>query len=78
MRLVTVYNALNPADAQLVRSRLDAAGFHVIITHEDSALMMEGYTLAVGGIQVQVPEDQAGDARAFLEAPTEEDNANLD
>ena len=28
MTLVTVSSAFNPADAQLVRSRLEAAGFH--------------------------------------------------
>ncbi len=66
MSLVTVSSAFNPADAQLVRSRLEAAGFHPVVTHELSALSLDGYALAAGGILVQVPEDEAANAREFL------------
>jgi hypothetical protein len=69
MELVTVYTAFNPADAQLVRSRLEAAQFHPIVQHELSALSLDGYALAAGGIRVQVPEAEAAEARAFLDAP---------
>src|SRR5262245_45779069 len=44
--MVTVYMALNPADAQLVRSRLEAASFHPVVTNELSALSLDGYALA--------------------------------
>jgi hypothetical protein len=66
MRLVTVFSAFNPAEAQLVRSRLDAAGFHASVANEFSALSMEGYSMAVGGIRVEVPENEASEAREFL------------
>ena len=69
MDLVTVSTAFNPADAQLVRGRLEAAGFHPVVQHELSALSMDGYALAAGGILVQVPEAEAADAREFLQAP---------
>ena len=69
MQMVTVSTAFNPADAQLVRSRLEAAGFHSVVKNELSALSMDGYGLAVGGILVQVPEAEAADAREFLNAP---------
>lgn len=69
MTLVTIYTAFNPADAQLVWSRLDAAGFHAMVAHELSALTMEGYSLAAGGICVQVPDVEAEDAKEFLNAP---------
>jgi hypothetical protein len=69
MQLVTVSTAFNPADAQLTRSRLEAAGFHAIVANELSALSMEGYALATGGIRVQVPESEAADAKEFLESP---------
>lgn len=71
MHLITVFTAFNPAEAQLVRSRLDAAGFHPVVKNEISALSMEGYALAAGGIQVQVPDAEAGEAREFLDAPSE-------
>jgi Putative prokaryotic signal transducing protein len=71
MQLITVFTAFNPADAQLTRSRLDAAGFHAIVTNELSALSLDGYALAAGGILVQVPESEAADAREFLKSPAD-------
>jgi hypothetical protein len=78
MSLVTIYSAFNPADAQLVRSRLEAAQFHAVVTHELSALSLDGYALAAGGILVQVPEDEAADAREFLAADTPPDEPQKD
>ena len=66
MQLVTVYRAFNPADAHLVRSRLEAAEFHPVVTNELSALSLDGYALAAGGILVQVPDKEAADAKEFL------------
>jgi hypothetical protein len=70
MKIVTIYKAFNPADAQLVRSRLEAAGFHPFVADELSALSIDGYALAVGGIRVQVPENEVADVREFLDTPT--------
>jgi hypothetical protein len=72
MGLVTVARAFNPADAQLIRSRLDAAQFHAVVMHELSALSLDGYSMAAGGILVQVPEEEAADAKEFLEARPDE------
>ena len=66
MSLVTIQTAFNPADAQLVRSRLEAAGFHAMVAHELSALSLDGYALAAGGILVQVPAEEAEEAKEFL------------
>jgi hypothetical protein len=72
--LITVFRAFNPAAAQLVRSRLDAAQFHPVVMHELSALSLDGYAMAAGGILVQVPEEEAADAKELLdsEPPAEE------
>jgi len=75
MAIGTVYRAFNPADAHLVRSRLEAAGFHAFVTNELSALSMDGYALAAGGILVQVPEEEATEAQAFLAESTPVDDA---
>ena len=75
MALVTVSRALSPAEAQLTRSRLEAAGFHAVVTGELSALSMDGYSLAAGGIRVQVPESEAEDATQFLAASAPTDPA---
>ena len=64
--MITIFTAFNPAEAQLVRSRLEAAEFHPVVKNEISALSMEGYALATGGIQVQVPDVEAAEAKEFL------------
>ena len=74
MPLVTIFTALNPMDAHLIRSRLEAASFHPEITNELSALSLDGYALAAGGILVQVPDNEVADVRALLAA----DDASTD
>lgn len=68
MDLVTIFKAFSPAEAQLTRARLEAAGFHPFVADELSALSIDGYSMAAGGIRVQVPDVEAADAREFLDA----------
>ena len=68
MQLVTVFRSFSPAEAQLIRSRLDAANIPAEVFNELAALSMEGYSMATGGIRVQVPEDYAEEARALIES----------
>jgi hypothetical protein len=39
---------------------------------------MDGYALAAGGILVQVPDEEAADAREFLAADTSPDESQKD
>ena len=71
MSLVTVFTAFSPIEAQLVRSRLEAAQFHPFVADELSALSVDGYSLATGGIRVQVPDGEAVEAREFLKPSAE-------
>ena len=71
MKPVTIYRAFNPADAQLVCSRLEAAGFHPFVADELAALSIDGYALAAGGIRVQLPESEYVEAQEFLDAAEE-------
>ena len=71
MKPVTIYKAFNPADAQLVRSRLEVAGFHPFVADEMAALSRDGSALAAGGIRVQLPESEFAAARQFLDTPVE-------
>ncbi|HJN89355.1 MAG TPA: DUF2007 domain-containing protein [Verrucomicrobiota bacterium] len=68
MEIKTVFRALNSAEAQLVRSQLEAAGFDVFVADESSALAVECYVVGVGGIRVQVPEDREEEARELLKS----------
>jgi len=68
MSLVTVFKAFSPAEAELTRARLETAGFHAVVIGDLAAISMEGYSVATGGIRVQVLEDEAAEAREFLDA----------
>lgn len=70
MRLVTVYTTFSSADAQLIRSVLEAADLHASVANELAALSMDGYALAVGGIKVQVPAAEADLARDLIRNPS--------
>jgi len=71
MNLTTIANVLNPAEAGLICARLEAADFHPFMPDQFSAVNTDGYTLAIGGIRIQVPEDEAAAAAEFLTAPAE-------
>ena len=71
MDRVTVFSTFNPVEAQIICSRLQTAGFDASVEGEAAALNMEGYTLATGGIRVQVPENEKIDARKLIEANEE-------
>ncbi len=66
MQLVTIFTAFNPAEADLISSRLEVAEFHPVIQHATAALSIGGYALGAGGILVQVPADEAEEVKAFL------------
>jgi hypothetical protein len=68
MELLTVFRTFSSAEAQLVRSRLEAAAIPAVVFHETASLAVDCYTMGTGGILVQVPEDYAADARALLAA----------
>ncbi len=75
MELITVFTAFNSAEAQLVRSRLEAAGIPAFVHDELAALSIDGYALAAGGIKVQVPEVHAEEARELASFDTPEPNS---
>jgi hypothetical protein len=65
MNLVTISTAFNLADAQLSRSRLEAAGFHPFLDNENASSWLGGFSTATL-IRLQVPETEAADARELL------------
>ena len=67
MDLVTIFKGWNLTDAELVRARLEAAGFHPILQNEFTANVFGGSPNTIAPIRVEVPKDEADDAREFLE-----------
>ena len=74
MDRVTVLTAFNPVQAQIVSTRLQTAGLDATVEGEAAALSMEGYSLATGGIRVQVPSAQETEAFRLIEADEENES----
>jgi hypothetical protein len=68
MSFTVIFKSFSSAEAQIVRSRLEAAGFDATVINEIASLSMEGYSMAAGGIGVQVPASQAEDARRLIQS----------
>ena len=64
MKLVTIQTTFSLGQAEVLSSRLEAAGFHPILQNELSAFN----AMAEGGVRVQVPEEEAEEAKALLAA----------
>ena len=76
MKPVTVFKTFSSAEAQMVRSRLAAAGFDAVVNHETASLAMEGYSMATGGIHVQVAEEDEVAARELIADLTGQDSGS--
>ena len=74
MDRVTVFTAFNPVQAQIVSTRLQTSGLDATVEGEAAALSMEGYSLATGGIRVQVPSTQEDEARRLIESDEENES----
>ncbi len=68
VELESVFETVNAAEAQLIRSRLAAAGLNPEVDPEFDPMSIEGFSLPGGGIQIKVPASQAEEARAILAA----------
>jgi hypothetical protein len=68
MKPVVIFTTFNQAEAQLVRSRLEAANFHPFIANENVAQWLGGLSAATT-LRIEVPEAEAVEAKAFLDAP---------
>ena len=71
---MTVFTAFNPVQAQIVCARLQTVGLDATVEGEAAALSMEGYSLATGGIRVQVPSAQETEARRLIEVNEENES----
>jgi len=70
MTLVTVATNFNLAEAELTRARLEAAGFHPFLANELAAGWLGG-TSTAALLRIEVPADEAAEAKEFLAPPAE-------
>ena len=65
MEPVVVFRTFDLAEAQLLRSRLEAAGLEATLTQENSAA---NFDVPGGGVRIVVPPDQVEAARDLIES----------
>ena len=66
MKPVTVFKTFNPVEAHVIRSLLESADLLATVIHETAAATTEGGSMTVGGVEVQVPEEQVEDALQII------------
>lgn len=64
MGFTTIQTSFNDAEANLLKSRLELAGFHPFLKGEDATLLTTAAT--TGGIRIQVPDEEAAAASEFI------------
>ncbi len=67
METVIIFRTFQPTEAQLVRSRLEAAGILANVVHEDAALAVTGAGVSAVEIRVEVGAAFAADALELIE-----------
>lgn len=67
MDYVTISRGFNLAEADMLVSRLRAAGYDVLLLGGDAGRMTASL-MSVGGVRIQVPANQKDDVEKFIEA----------
>jgi len=65
--LVTIHVAMGPLRAEVIRSKLEAAGIPVLLRYESAGLVIGITVDGLGEVRVQVPRELADEARALIE-----------
>ena len=66
----TIATFSKPEEAHLFRTRLEAAGIPAFVQDENFVQMDWLYSNAIGGVRVQIADDDLDSAREFLAADT--------
>jgi len=68
MSMITIATYYNIVDAELAKSRLEDNGIQAFVADEASYLI--GYGAVIGGVRLQVPDEDVERAKAILAART--------
>ncbi len=78
LNLVTVYESMGILTAQVIKSKLEAAGIPVLLKYESMGPVLGLTVDGLGLVRVQVPEECVADAEALItETPEPEELADL-
>ena len=76
MGFTTIQTSFNDVEANLIKSRLELAGFHPFLKSEDATLLTTSAT--TGGIRIQVPDEEVDAATTYLQNEADENAAESD
>jgi len=65
--LVPVYNSTHLTEIAVIKSKLEAGGIELFVQNHQHAQMAHIDILALGGMNVLVPEEQVEEARAIID-----------
>ncbi len=66
MEPITVFHTLNVAQADMICAHLQSAGFEARLVNDYANVNLPMATQVMGGVLIQVPNDKAEEARAFI------------
>ena len=72
-KMTTVRIYANLPEAQVAQSRLDSEGIPTFLKNEFTLLMQPLWSQAMGGVELQVPQEFLAEAREILDLPPFED-----
>lgn len=72
MDLVPVYNSTHLTEIAVIKSKLEAGGIYLFVQNYEHAQMAHIDILALGGMNILVPEDQVELARQIIEDDSDE------
>ena len=67
--MITVASFSKPEEAHLLRLRLEAGGVPAFVQDENMVQMDWMYSNAIGGVRVQIAEEDVARAKEILEEP---------
>jgi hypothetical protein len=74
--MITIARFSKPEEAHLMRTRLEAGGVPAYVQDENMVQMDWLYSNAIGGVRVQILEEDIDDARAIIQEPPVVDTTN--
>lgn len=70
MGLVAVYKSTHLTEIAVMKSKLEAAGLHPFVQNHEHAQMAHIDILALGGMRILMPQEEAAEALAILKDQT--------
>jgi len=65
--LVTIYTSMGPLRAEVIKSKLEAAGVPALLSYESAGMVIGILADGLGEVRVQVPREYEADALALIE-----------